>query len=66
MNNADPQFAVCVKNDIYPASLELRKLYQVIPDAAAAGIGRFESSTSLVKITYIPPRTFFLCICRSR
>ena len=36
MNAADPQFVVCVKNDDYPASLELRKLYRVLPDAAAA------------------------------
>ena len=27
-----PQFAVCVCNDDYPASLELRKLYQVVED----------------------------------
>ncbi len=32
----EPQFVVCVKNDHYPASLELRKLYRVLPDASAA------------------------------
>lgn len=30
------QFAVCVRNEGYEASLELRKIYQVIPDAVAA------------------------------
>jgi len=30
------QFVVCVKNDPYPASLEVRKIYQVLPDASAA------------------------------
>ena len=30
------QFVVCIKNEGYPASLELRKIYQVIPDARAA------------------------------
>ncbi len=30
------QFVVCVKNEGYPASLELCKIYQVIPDARAA------------------------------
>jgi len=30
------QFVVCVKNEGYPASLELRKIYQVIADARAA------------------------------
>jgi len=31
-----PRFVVCVKNKDYPASLELRKLYQVVDDPAAA------------------------------
>ena len=30
------QFVVCVKNDEYPASLEVRKIYQALPDASAA------------------------------
>ena len=29
-------FAVCVNNTEYPASLELHKIYQVIPDEEAA------------------------------
>ena len=28
-------FAVCVRNDGYPASLELMKLYEVLPDQFA-------------------------------
>lgn len=31
-----PQFVVCIKNEGYSASLELRKIYQVVPDATAA------------------------------
>ena len=31
-----PRFVVCVNNKDYPASLELRKLYQVVADEAAA------------------------------
>jgi len=31
-----PRFAVCIKNSGYPASLELRKLYQVLDDSEAA------------------------------
>ena len=27
-----PQFAICVDNSEYPASLELHKVYRVIPD----------------------------------
>jgi hypothetical protein len=34
--NLESQFVVCVKNDDYPASLELRKIYQIVPDAQAA------------------------------
>lgn len=36
MKRTEPQFVVCVNNEEYPASLELRKLYQVVPDPAAA------------------------------
>ncbi len=30
------RFVVCVRNTGFPASLELRKIYQALPDAAAA------------------------------
>ena len=30
--NANPQFAICVKNEEYPASLQLWKVYRVLPD----------------------------------
>ena len=33
------QFVLCVKNEQYPASLEVRKIYQVVPDAATARHG---------------------------
>ena len=33
----EQRFAVCVKNQDYPASLEIRKIYEVIPDQKAAG-----------------------------
>ncbi len=38
MKRTQPQlrFVVCVNNKDYPASLELRKLYQVVADEAAA------------------------------
>lgn len=31
-----PQFLLCVRNDDYPASLEVRKVYRAIPDPGAA------------------------------
>jgi hypothetical protein len=33
---AERNFVICVRNDEYPASLELRKLYVVLNDAFAA------------------------------
>ena len=42
LNSLGTQFALCLNNDGYPASLEVGKLYQVIEDeeAAAAGLLR--------------------------
>lgn len=34
-----PQYAVCIDNRGYPASLELHKIYRVIPDQDAAAEG---------------------------
>ena len=31
-DNAKPKFVVCIKNEDYPASLELLKIYQVLAD----------------------------------
>ncbi len=36
----ESRFVVCVSNHDYPASLELRKIYQVIADAAATKHGQ--------------------------
>jgi hypothetical protein len=33
--NFKPQFAVCIKNEGHSASLELRKIYKVLPDVHA-------------------------------
>ncbi len=33
------RFAVCVDNDGYPASLELHKIYRVLPDEVAQADG---------------------------
>ena len=34
-----PQFVVCIKNAGHPASLELHKIYRVVPDAGAVRDG---------------------------
>ncbi len=55
------QFLLCIKNDNYPALLEVRKVYQVIPDATAAARG-------LVRILdesgedYLYPQDYFISI----
>lgn len=33
--NSTPQFAICINNSEYPASLELHKIYRVLPDEEA-------------------------------
>ncbi len=37
--NVRTSFAVCVDNRDYPASLELHKIYRVLPDASAEADG---------------------------
>ncbi len=32
----EPQFVVCIKNEGYSASLELRKIYRAVSDSSAA------------------------------
>ena len=34
--DAKPEFAICVKNEEYPASLQLWKVYRVLPDEKGA------------------------------
>lgn len=35
-DNTEQKFAVCINNSEYPASLELHKIYRVLPDEEAA------------------------------
>lgn len=37
--NTEPTFVVCIDNSAYPASLELHKIYRVLPDEEAAQDG---------------------------
>jgi hypothetical protein len=56
-----PVFAVCINNRDYPASLELHKIYRVLPDEDAARDGDIrvvdESGDD-----YLFPATYFLTI----
>jgi hypothetical protein len=55
------QFAICVKNDGYEASLEIRKVYDLLEDRGAEGHG-------LVRVVdesgedYLYPKEFFIPI----
>lgn len=40
VNPAESRFALCLHNKGYPASLEPRKLYEVLPDREAAALGQ--------------------------
>lgn len=55
------QYVVCVKNDDYPSSLELRKLYPVIADrnAAKAGLIRVVDESGE---DYLYPADYFVPI----
>jgi len=61
MKTREHHFMICVRNDKYPASLELRKLYQAIPDRAAAEL-------HLVRIIdesgedYLYPENYFVAV----
>ena len=35
-HKTEPRFAVCINNEDYEVSLELRKIYRILPDAQAA------------------------------
>jgi hypothetical protein len=35
-HNSKKAFVVCIKNEGYPASLELRKIYEVLPGESSA------------------------------
>lgn len=55
------EYAVCVKNADYPASLELRKLYQVVPDQASSRLGLIRIIDESGK-EYLYPAEYFLPI----
>ena len=61
LNKRTNEFVVCVRNEGYEASLELRKIYQAIPDTGAA-------RHHLLRVVdesgedYLYPEDFFLSI----
>jgi hypothetical protein len=61
MKRVEPQFVVCVKNKNYAASLELRKLYSVLPDLAAAKLGQLRVIDESGE-DYLYPQEYFVPI----
>jgi hypothetical protein len=55
------QFVVCVKNEGYPASLELRKIYQVVTDRAAEAHGLIRVIDESAE-DYLYPLEYFVTI----
>lgn len=60
-NKSAGQFVICVKNKDYQASLELRKVYRLVPDPAAAS-RRFLRIIDESGEDYLYPEDFFVPI----
>jgi hypothetical protein len=58
---SNQRFLLCVKNDAYPASLEVRKLYQALPDQAGAAKG-FVRVLDESGEDYLYPADYFVAV----
>jgi len=56
-----PQFAICVHNAEYPASLELHRIYRVLPDDDAASDGNLRIIDESGE-DYLYPADYFLLV----
>lgn len=59
MKRAESRFVVCIRNKDYAASLELRKLYRVLPDRRAAKLGQIRVIDESGE-DYIYPEDYFI------
>jgi hypothetical protein len=59
--STDTNFVVCIHNSEYPAALELRKIYQIVPD-------EFAAKQHLIRVVdesgedYLYPDTYFVVV----
>jgi hypothetical protein len=58
---SSPNFAVCIQNQSFPASLEVRKIYEVLPDDEAASHGCLRVLDESGE-DYLYPREYFVSI----
>ena len=56
-----PKYVVCVRNDGIPASLEMRKIYQLLPDAGSEQSGMIRVVDESGE-DYLYPRGWFVPI----
>jgi hypothetical protein len=56
-----PRFLICIRNEGYPASLELRKVYQALPDDGALKRGYVRVIDESGE-DYLYPEEFFVPI----
>lgn len=54
-------FVICVENDGYPASLEKRKLYELIPDVEAERQGQIRVKDESGE-DYLYPKELFIAV----
>jgi hypothetical protein len=61
MKRTEPRFVICVKNKDYAAALELRKLYQVLLDGAAAKLHQIRVIDEFGE-DYLYPEEYFVAV----
>ena len=54
-------FAICIHNEDYEVSLELRKLYEVLPDPEAEKLGQLRVIDESGE-DYLYPKEFFVIV----
>ena len=59
VNTTETSYVFCVKNDDYPVSLELRKVYRVVPDEWATAHGHIRVIDESGE-DYLYPLEFFV------
>lgn len=61
MTDPSSALAICVKNDGYDASLELRKVYELLPDEEASKRDQLRVVDESGE-DYLYPKEFFVCV----
>jgi len=62
MSAPDSHVALCVDNTGYPASLELRKVYEILPDEEANRVGQIRIVDESGE-DYLYPEDLFEVVC---